>query len=723
MSSKLKIIEKLSDVDKLIRHCETTGTASIDFETNGKPLSSPFMSPTILGVTFQPGSAWVVPLNHFEAPKKFRNNWKEVLKDLGDGIAENPAITKIAWNLSFETGVFLKFGTVIRGRAFDAMLAKYLLDENTLNDLETNVRRFLPEFGDYKQQPGFKKLPWDRKPLIPLSEYCGKDCDSTLQLQLFLEPRLMETGLYPLFRNMLCMGTRVISNMENQGVVIDVPYLQKLVDTYDALLTENTFQLTNHPTIKRFDKNRLEGIKNAFIENITQEISEVNKKLKAAPDRRLENKLKNLSEKKRNYILGNYSTKKDKEALEPFNFASPKQLKDLLFYSPHGFKFKPLKFTEKKDERRMKVQTDNPSTDEEVLLKLSHKDKSGFIKNLLRNRELSKLQSTYIRGMLNKVEDDNRIHGRFLLHGTVTGRLSSREPNLQNIPRDTTSKDIKKMFITPPGTLILQLDYSQAELRVMAAAAGETTMIEWFRTGKDIHLATACKKFNTDYNVAKKMLDDESHKDHKLWKSRRKQAKTINFGIIYGQGAPALSESLSDPEAGVYVSKAEAQKFLDDFDRLFPKVASYIKKQHRDVKVQGYVKSVFGRKRRLPGIYSNVFGIKSKAQRDAINAPIQGAASDYALFSSIIIFEKIVNKTFKGMVQILTVHDSLIFYIKPKYIHKYVPQLEAICKNPQTKKYFNFQIDDVTMQVDFEVGKNWAELHKYNPNEDYTKWV
>ena len=354
----------------------------------------------------------------------------------------------------------------------------------------------------------------------------------------------------------------------------------------------------------------------------------------------------------------------------------------------------------------------------------------------------SKIKSIKTIGIQTVCDITVKDNHSYVANGIVNHN-SSQDPNLQNIPRDTTSSDIKKMFIPPPGYLLLQLDYSQAELRVMAAQAGEKTMIKWFKEGKDIHIMSALKKYHMEdqYDRIKKILDDEDSNDpeFKIWKVRRKQAKTINFGIIYGQGANKLAISLD-------CSIEESKEFLKDFDRTFPKVAAFVKKQHKLAHEQAFVKNVFGRKRRLWDIDSPEKWLVAQAERQSVNAPIQGAASDYTLFSSILIWEKSlyskgieIDKISRDMANIYlndpdtimidkpqayTVHDSLGFFVKPEYIHEVVPKLKAICSNPETMEWFGFQIDDVTMKVDFEVShKNWGELKSYNPNYDYTNLV
>jgi len=168
-----------------------------------------------------------------------------------------------------------------------------------------------------------------------------------------------------------------------------------------------------------------------------------------------------------------------------------------------------------------------------------------------------------------------------------------------------------------------------------------------------------------------------------------------------------------------------AQRFLDEFADTFPMIDKYIKKTHKRVKRDGFVTNVFGRKRRLPGIDDSNFGIKSKALRDSINAPIQGGASDYTLFSSILIAKRIKAQEalFKGLDYKITVHDSLIYYIDPEIIHPIVPVLTEICANPKTKEFFGFEIEGVTMKVDFEIGKHWGDLKGYKPEIDYSTWV
>lgn len=714
-----KIITNERQLDKLIKYCKQTGYASIDFETNALPYHSPLGKPTILGVSFQPGSGWVIPLAHFDTPVKDKKIWKKWLIKFGKEVIEDFNVTKIAWNLKFEYQWFLKYGIEMRGRLFDGMLAKYLLLEERPNDLKSVTAMYIPERSGYENYEG-SKLPWDQKPLQGLSEYCILDCDSTFKLMLTFEPLLIKHNFYALFRNMLMMGTRVLGDSEFAGFPVNRPYLEELIVIYELSIEKSQKFLESNKHIKKFNKWLLQSRVDKLIAKVESEIEELKLEANNATDIKVKNrKLKSIvtrEDKIDRLMVYEFTNQKEAEMLEPVNFQSSNQLIDLLFNSKKGFNFDIVSYT---IDKKTKRETDRPSTAEDVLLVLKEIDKTGFIDQLLKHRGLTKLFSTYVRGIYEKLSHDNIIHASFLLHGTVTGRLSSRGPNLQNIPRDTTASDIKPMFIPPPGMVLMQLDYSQAELRVMAAQAGETNMIHWFKIGRDIHLAVACDVNNWDYNWAKDIMDN-NHDDPQYIeiKVQRKKAKTINFGIIYGQTAKKLAIGLGG-------TIREAELYLKDYNERFPKIAKFIKKQHKFVKNHGFVRNLFGRKRRLPNIDHPDWGKSAEAQRQSVNAPIQGAASDYTLFSSILIWEKIRKAELPtSIIQAYTVHDSLGYFIYPEDLHKVIPIMDEVCKNPETKEWFGFQIDDVTMAVDFEVStENWGKLDDYNAKTNYCELV
>jgi DNA polymerase I-like protein with 3'-5' exonuclease and polymerase domains len=1066
MKNTNKYIKNKRQLLELIDKCKATGYCSLDFETNGREFYHPLFLPTILGISFQPGISYILPLAHKESKFRKGGRWKKLLKLVGDELLENTEIVKVAWNVKFEMNVLSVYGITMRGRVFDGMLAKYLLKEERPNDLKSNVAMFIPEYAGYDLpgQPAGKKNTiaareriiefWSNVPLDELGKYCGLDCDLTLRLMFFFERLLIKNNFYKLFRNMMMMGARVIAESERKGIPIDEPFLESLVITYGDKIKELELKLSNHPIIKKFENSLIkERIKKAIIK-VETEIEaledEAAKAKKEGNTKVFNSKTKSIrtrNEKIDKYISRDLTSKSDLKLLLPVNFASPDQMKALFFTSKFGFRFKVVRYTV---DKKTKKESENPSTDESVLEELKPMDPSGFIETLLEYRGTTKLYSTYIIGIKEKLSTDNYIHASFLLHGcvtgdtellckqgdiriedicpkdmgeinienkglfvlshegtwehithginkgiqktykvttdggeiikctkehkfltikgmkklsyiikhniplimndtsylkdvglkhttqgkladetqfkdipgypgyivsdtgklyslkikgaqgkldynnphemlprivkgyyrvglrindgrrhqkkisnlvweafkgiipegyeidhkdhnklndhlsnlqlltrsdnikknyinirssytkggingnskldtitvgnilhdlskdynqkdialtynispkqvsridkeeawsniyiayidkvkyigkkpifdisvncknsyvtlsnhinsnTVTGRLSSANPNLQNIPRDTTNSDIKKMFIPPKGKILLQLDYSQAELRVAAAQANEVTMLQWFRDGRDIHLSVACDKNKWDYDWAKAILDKEDKTDPMFTKikTQRKYAKTINFGIIYGQTAKKLS-------LGMECSLEEAEDYLAGYKKQFPGIWKHIQRQQKYVAKHGFVYNLFGRKRRLNNIWSDDWGKVAEAQRQSVNAPIQGAASDYTLFSSILIWEKIQRGELpKDMNQCYTVHDSLGFFLDPADVHWVVPILEDICSNPETKEWFGFQIDSVKMQVDFEVShENWGLLKTYHKEIDYTEIV
>lgn len=714
MATRYHIIRTFSELKQLIEACSKTGYASIDFETNAKGIYTDEFKPTILSVSFQVGSGVSIPLQHFDESVSFlqKNDlWLSWLQYFGRKVIENPNIVKVGWNWKFDNQIFVKYGIYARGTVIDGMLAKYLLNEERPNGLKDMVRRYLPEFGDYEKYDKFDNIPWDKKPLEPLCRYGCMDVDFTLRLSIFLEAKLIEKGFYSLYRHLIMPASKVLQSAECHGLPLDKELNESLQVKYNNLIETFTNKLYSIPQVIKYEKYTKKERKDKYINKLREEIEELSSQTGK------ERQIKTREQKISRVLVGEYVTKEEKALDNPVNFKSTKQMIDLLFISPKGFKFPILAYT--KDEKT-KRDTSNPSTSEDVLVKLKAYDKSSFIDTLLELRGVSTINSTFIVGLGNLIQSDGCVHPTFLIHGTTSGRLSSREPNGQNIPKTMVNPDVKLQFITPPNKLFLTYDYSQAELRILAHLAKEDTMLEWFRTGKDIHLASACKKYHEDYDKIIKIYEDEQHPEHKLWKKRRKQAKTINFGIVYEQSAPKLAESLSTPEE--VVSAEEGQEFLDDYFCTFPKIKKFMEKQHKFMEKNGYCVSLFGRRRRCPQVYSEKYGEYLEALRQSTNMPCQSAASDMALFASVIVYEKVKKGELPPMDEVDTVHDSVYQFIEPKYLTPdTIYGIWDICRNPSTKKYFGFSIDDVDMSMDFTVGRNMAEELPYIPGYDYSK--
>ena len=949
--TKYHILENEQQLDMLIDACKKTGYASVDFETTGNRIYNNDFYPTILGVCFEPGRAGVIPLGHFDS--KFKESWKTKLQKFGEEVIANENIVKVAWNAKFDMQVFHKYGIFHKGRLFDGMLAKYVLDEAKPNDLKSMVRRFLPKFGDYEEDYEGCNLPWDQKPLLGLSQYCAIDTDMCLRLFLFFEKKMMDKKFYHLFRNLIMPASNLLTKVETRGQRLDKEWHGKLMEEYPRRILEAETKVRALKKVRRFEKSLIQQRLDKAISKIEEEIRESKKVIKTSDDSRkiasAERSIKNREEKIARLMAGEFNTKSEKAIIEPINFGSASQMTQLLFTDPKGFKFPVVKYTQK-DKR----DTDNPSSSEAVLLELQKMDKTGFIDTLLELRGLKQINNMFVKGFANLVQDDGRLHPKFNIHGTRTGRLSSADPNSQQLPRVATDPTIRRCLVASPGRLYLMMDYSQCidgdsyifcntgikklkeiipgkdkicmidpqhknkhrvlninvlankgkaeclrittntgrqlilteehpvktkqgftlakdlklsdtlyienpkdcypqgfshdeltenesnfesnffdcglnfsdndtnvintvlkanpnerlafieglltrglifsnypksfqalqlifqvhglaisrystlvwaypkddfmyeqiiniekvgkrevydmevknlhefnpngirvhncELRLMAHLSKCKGLLEAFAKGWDPHLSVACKKYGVNYDDIYPIYKDEQHPEYTTWKIRRKQAKHIVFGCIYHIGAAKLAEELSDPKTGLVVTPKESQGFLDDFFKDFPEVKKFMDNQMRYIHKHGYIKTLFGRKRRCPEIFGDNQMQIVAAENAAINTPSQSAASDMALFTSILIDELIQKGEFPDLQEVGTVHDSIYFDTLPQDINpKTVYQLWDMARNPSTKEWFGFQIDDIDMSMDFEVGRSQGEELPFAVGYDYNR--
>ena len=355
-----------------------------------------------------------------------------------------------------------------------------------------------------------------------------------------------------------------------------------------------------------------------------------------------------------------------------FNLASPKQLGEVLF--------EKLKL----DPKAKKTKTGQYATGEDVLAKLAHQNK--ICNDILAFRELTKLKNTYIDALpllVNK--KTGRVHTSYAQAVAVTGRLSSTNPNLQNIPvRTERGREIRKAFIPrDENHVLISADYSQIELRIVASISGDVNMCEAFKTGKDIHTATAAKVFNVDESVVTKEM--------------RYKAKSVNFGIIYGQGAFGLAENLGIP-------RAEAKEIIDNYKKQFPNIQKYMDDTINLAKETGYVETLMGRKRWLRDINSANFTVRGYAERNAINSPIQGSAADMIKLAMIKIHKEFTTQGFKSKM-LLQVHDELVFDAWKDEVEIIKP---IILNCMQTALALP---NEVPTDAEIGVGENWLEAH------------
>lgn len=358
------------------------------------------------------------------------------------------------------------------------------------------------------------------------------------------------------------------------------------------------------------------------------------------------------------------------QAGEPFNIGSPKQLGDILFGK--------LKLVNKPK----KTKTGQFSTSEEVLSTLAKAH--PIIQNVLEYRALTKLKNTYVDALPNEVQvHSGRVHTDYMQTVAATGRLSSNRPNLQNIPiRTERGRQVRKAFI-PRNTdyVLLSADYSQIELRIIAALSEEDTMISAFKRGEDIHAATAAQVFNVP-------LDQ-------VTREQRSNAKTVNFGIIYGVSAFGLSNQTS-------LNRTEAKELIDTYYKTYPKLRQYISTQIDFAREHGYVQTVLGRRRYLKDINAGNQVVRGAAERNAVNAPIQGSAADIIKIAMIRIHKKLTEEKYNTKM-LLQVHDELVFDC-------YTPELDAVKALIQTEMENAYTLA-VPLEVEIGVGANWLEAH------------
>ena len=354
---------------------------------------------------------------------------------------------------------------------------------------------------------------------------------------------------------------------------------------------------------------------------------------------------------------------------EEFNISSPKQVGDILF--------EKMKIIDK----AKKTKTGQYVTSEEVLMQL--KDRAPIVEDILNYRGMKKLLSTYVEALPKLINPrTGHIHTSFNQAVTATGRLSSSDPNLQNIPvRDDDGKEIRKCFIPEAGCRFFSADYSQIELRIMAHLSGDENMIEAFREGFDIHRATAAK-------IWKENIDDVTDE-------QRKKAKQANFGIIYGITTYGLAQRMG-------IDNGEARQLIDDYFKTFPKVQAYMEAAKEQAREKGYAETMFGRRRYLPDITSRNGTVRGFAERNAINAPIQGSEADIIKIAMIRIWRRFKDENIRSKM-ILQVHDELNFSVYPEEVEKVgqivIEEMQKACEL------------NVPLVADAGWGDNWLEAH------------
>ena len=597
VSHKYELIDNETDMRRICDFFLTKQKLSFDTETT----STDAISAELVGLSFavEPFKAFYVPVpeNREEAMKVL-----EIFRP----VYESEHILKIGQNVKYDLEVLANYGIELKGEMFDTMIAHYLLQPELRHNMDYMAEVYLNyqtiHIDELIGPRGKNQKSMRDVPPADVCEYASEDADITLQLYNTLEPKLRESDLYPLFRDIEMPLVRVLAEMEMNGVLIDT--------------------------------NALKETSVAFTERMLE----------------LERKIY-------------------EEAGEEFNISSPRQVGDILF--------EKLKIVEK----AKKTKTGQYVTSEEVLQQL--KNKAPIVSNILAYRGLKKLLGTYVDALPKLINPrTGHIHTSFNQTVTATGRLSSSDPNLQNIPvRGEDGKDIRRCFIPEPGCLFFSADYSQIELRVMAHLSNDQNMIEAFREGHDIHTATAAK-------IYKESLDS-------VTRDQRTKAKRANFGIIYGITMFGLAQNLD-------IERSEAKQLIDGYFATYPQVHEYMEQSKEMARKNGYAETFLHRRRYLPDINSHNATVRNFAERNAINAPIQGSAADIIKVAMVRIYSRFKRENIRSKM-ILQVHDELNFSV--------LPEEKELVERIVIEEMQNAYALRVPLIADCGWGKNWLEAH------------
>jgi len=400
--------------------------------------------------------------------------------------------------------------------------------------------------------------------------------------------------------------------------------------------------------------------------------------------------LKKLSEEKHKELDG-LEKKIWKLAGEEFNINSPKQVGEVLFVKLGLGGVKPKK-----------TATGAYSTNIAQLIKL--KGSHPIIDETMEHREISKLVSTYIDALPKLADEKNRLHTHFDSFGAATGRLSSQNPNLQNIPKKTErGREVRKAFVADRGYKLVDFDYSQIDLRVAAILSGDKNLIEIFQKGGDAHASAAVKVFGV--------------KPEEVTAEMRRKIKVINFGVLYGMGINALRQNLGG-------TREEAQKFYDEYFKNFSGLKDYIERTKKFARENGWTETLFGRRRYFPEISSRLEYLQKEAERMAVNMPIQGTSADFIKLAMVRVDKALEENRLKDKVfMLLQIHDELLFEIKEEVVVKAIPIIKEAMESVYPLKgkevelvaeqYKKINLPDIPIEVNVETGDNWEEMEIY----------
>jgi len=631
-------------IDKVLTQLEKVDAFTFDLETTSlNPIEAKII---MIALSWQVGLGITIKWKSFS--KKQRDRLQKIFLSKKE---------KAGHNLKYDVQVLWANKVRVKGPFFDTLPAMALINENIKDKgLEALTLRYLDlgeywkplnEFKEeYLKQHKMKKeeFRYDMMPYDILCKYAQGDADATHRLYVKFKKELTRQGLLRFYKKYTLPTLKVIMQVEFRGIKVRRKKLAKLIVAYKKQVAESAKAIQDNKTVKKYQK-----IRYAHVSRTLEEKWKTSKMLRS--------RFPEVQEYLKTRI-------KDKDW--EFNPRSPKQLSEMLF---DVMKLPVIK----------KTATQQASTDEEVLNILANDHSVEVAQKIIENRKLTKFLSTYLESVYQKSAVDGRIHPSYMQHRAVTGRLSSANPNFQNIPRD--AKEFKKCFIADKGMTIVKADLAQAEFRCWAHYSNDKRMIEDIESGMDIHRKMASKVFGVP--------EDEVTKD------QRTAAKNCVFGLMYGRGSKAIAA-----QYGISVEDAEEVRNL--FFKDYPMAALWLDKQVAHAEEKQYVKTWMGRIRRLPEIVSDDHMIKSEAERQAKNSPIQGLASDMNNHFMVVNLKHAKKKGIKCY-PVGTIHDANLIQVKES-------DADALIKIMKTVVNTAFPEFKCTMVLDFEIGKTLGTL-------------
>lgn len=596
-----ELVESIKEIEQLLEILNRHSEISFDTETTSIDANDA----ELVGLSFsvEKHRGWYVPVpsNDKTAIQNILSNFTSLFAD------ENK--TWVGHNIKYDLLILKWYGVEIKGKLFDTMLAHYLIEPDGKSNMDWLSAKYLNYEPIHIEELIGKKGKTQGNmrdvELEKIKEYAVEDADVTLQFKSIFIPKLKQANVERIFNEVENPLVPVLTDMEYEGVKIDVDFLNeysRVLDIEARVHEEKVYETA--------------GVR--------------------------------------------------------FNLGSPKQLGEVLF--------EKLKL----DPKARKTKTGQYATGEDVLRKLAVLH--PVADDILAYREYTKLKSTYVDALpllINK--KTGRVHTTYGQAVAVTGRLASNNPNLQNIPiRTDRGREIRKAFIPrDENHTLVSADYSQIELRIVAALSGDESMCNAFRNNKDVHTATAAKVYG---------IEEET-----VTKEMRRKAKSVNFGIIYGQGAFGLAENLG-------ISRSEAKEIIDNYKKEFSGITKYMSDMIHFCQEHGYVETVLGRKRWLRDINSSNFTVRGYAERNAINSPIQGTAADMIKLAMVKIDTAFKEHRFKSKM-ILQVHDELVFDAVNEEVELIKPVILRCMQSAMTLP------NDVPIVAEVGSGTNWLEAH------------